>query len=86
MKALIPAAGLGSRFLPATKAQPKEMLLVVDKPAIQYVVEEGLASGADEVIIINSRDKKSDQKRTLLPIPIWKRNCVAAVRIAMPIR
>ena len=53
MKALIPAAGLGSRFLPATKAQPKEMLLVVDKPAIQYVVEEGLASGADEVIIIN---------------------------------
>lgn len=59
MKALIPAAGLGSRFLPATKAQPKEMLLVVDKPAIQYVVEEGLASGADEVIIINSHDKKS---------------------------
>lgn len=59
MKALIPAAGLGSRFLPATKAQPKEMLLVVDRPAIQYVVEEGLASGADEVIIINSRDKKS---------------------------
>lgn len=59
MKALIPAAGLGSRFLPATKAQPKEMLLVVDRPAIQYVVEEGLASAADEVIIINSRDKKS---------------------------
>ncbi|MDO4182630.1 MAG: UTP--glucose-1-phosphate uridylyltransferase [Coriobacteriia bacterium] len=59
MKALIPAAGLGSRFLPATKAQPKEMLLVVDKPAIQYVVEEGLASAADEVVIINSREKKS---------------------------
>ena len=59
MKALIPAAGLGSRFLPATKAQPKEMLLVVDRPAIQYVVEEGLASAADEVVIINSRDKKS---------------------------
>ena len=59
MKALIPAAGLGSRFLPATKAQPKEMLLVVDRPAIQYVVEEGLASAADEVIIINSHDKKS---------------------------
>lgn len=59
MKALIPAAGLGSRFLPATKAQPKEMLLVVDRPAIQYVVEEGLASAADEVIIINSREKKS---------------------------
>lgn len=59
MKALIPAAGLGSRFLPGTKAQPKEMLLVVDKPAIQYVVEEGLASAADEVIIINSHDKKA---------------------------
>lgn len=58
MKALIPAAGLGTRFLPATKAQPKEMLLVVDRPAIQYVVEEGLASAADEVVIINSRDKK----------------------------
>ncbi len=58
MKALIPAAGLGTRFLPATKAQPKEMLLVVDKPAIQYVVEEGLASAADEVVIINSHDKK----------------------------
>lgn len=59
MKAIIPAAGLGSRFLPATKAQPKEMLLVVDRPVIQYVVEEGLASGADEVIIVNSHDKKS---------------------------
>lgn len=59
MKALIPAAGLGTRFLPATKAQPKEMLLVVDRPAIQYVVEEGLASGADEVVIINSRSKQA---------------------------
>lgn len=59
MKALIPAAGMGTRFLPATKAIPKEMLLVVDRPVIQYVVEEGLASGADEVVIINSRDKKS---------------------------
>lgn len=59
MKALIPAAGLGTRFLPATKAQPKEMLLVVDRPVIQYIVEEGLASAADEVVIINSREKKS---------------------------
>ena len=58
MKALIPAAGLGTRFLPTTKAMPKEMLMVVNKPCIQYVVEEGLASSADEVIIINSRDKK----------------------------
>ena len=59
MKALIPAAGMGTRFLPGTKAVPKEMLLVVDRPAIQYVVEEGLASGADEVVIINSRSKKA---------------------------
>ncbi len=59
MKALIPAAGLGTRFLPATKAQPKEMLLVVDRPAIQYVVEEGLATDADEVIIINSHEKRA---------------------------
>lgn len=58
MKALIPAAGLGTRFLPGTKSQPKEMLLVVDRPAIQYVVEEGLASAADEVVIINSRSKQ----------------------------
>lgn len=59
MIAIIPAAGLGSRFLPATKAQPKEMLLVVDKPVIQYVVEEALAAEADEVVIVNSREKRA---------------------------
>jgi UTP--glucose-1-phosphate uridylyltransferase len=59
MKALIPAAGLGTRFLPITKTVPKEMLLVAGKPAIQYVVEEGLASAADEVVIINSHDKQA---------------------------
>lgn len=59
MKAIIPAAGLGTRFLPATKAVPKEMLLVGDRPAIQYVVEEGLASDADGVVIVNSRSKKA---------------------------
>lgn len=59
MKAIIPAAGLGSRFLPATKAQPKEMLPVVDKPVIQYIVEEALTAGASEVVIVNSHDKKS---------------------------
>ncbi len=58
MKALIPAAGMGTRFLPNTIAVPKEMLPVAYKPTIQYIVEEGLASGADEVIIINSPDKK----------------------------
>lgn len=59
MKAVIPAAGLGSRFLPATKAQPKEMLPVCGKPAIQYIVEEALEAGVDEVIVVNSRDKRS---------------------------
>ncbi len=59
MKAVIPAAGLGSRFLPATKAQPKEMLPVVDKPTIQYIVEEALAAGADEVVVVTSEGKPS---------------------------
>ena len=51
-KAVIPAAGLGTRFLPATKAQPKEMLPIVDKPAIQYIVEEAVQSGIEDIIII----------------------------------
>lgn len=59
MKAVIPAAGLGTRFLPATKAQPKEMLPVVDKPAIQYVVEEVVASGITEILIITGRGKRA---------------------------
>ena len=56
---MIPAAGLGTRFLPATKAQPKEMLPVVDKPAIQYVVEEAVAAGIDDILIITGRSKRS---------------------------
>jgi UTP--glucose-1-phosphate uridylyltransferase len=58
-KAVLPAAGLGTRFLPATKAQPKEMLTVVDKPQIQYVVEECVASGIEHVIIITGKGKNS---------------------------
>ncbi|MEJ5255958.1 MAG: UTP--glucose-1-phosphate uridylyltransferase GalU [Acidimicrobiales bacterium] len=58
-KAVIPAAGLGTRFLPATKAQPKEMLPVVDKPAIQYVVEEAVRAGIDDILIITGRGKRS---------------------------
>ena len=58
-KAVIPAAGLGTRFLPATKAQPKEMLPVVDKPAIQYVVEEAVRSGIDDILIITGRGKST---------------------------
>jgi UTP--glucose-1-phosphate uridylyltransferase len=58
-KAVVPAAGLGTRFLPATKATPKEMLPVVDKPAIQYVVEEAVASGLNDVLLITGRSKRS---------------------------
>ena len=58
-KAVFPAAGLGTRFLPATKAQPKEMLPLVDKPIIQYGVEEAMASGCNEIIIITGRGKQS---------------------------
>ncbi len=58
-KAVLPAAGLGTRFLPATKAQPKEMIAVVDKPQIQYVVEECVVSGIEHVIIVTGRGKNS---------------------------
>jgi UTP--glucose-1-phosphate uridylyltransferase len=58
-KAVVPAAGLGTRFLPATKATPKEMLPVVDKPAIQYVVEEAVNAGLDDVLLITGRSKRS---------------------------
>jgi UTP--glucose-1-phosphate uridylyltransferase len=58
-KAVIPAAGLGTRFLPATKAQPKEMLPVVDKPAIQYVVEEACRAGCEDILIVTGRGKRS---------------------------
>ncbi len=58
-KAIIPAAGLGTRFLPVTKAQPKEMLPIVDKPTIQYIVEEAVASGIEEILIITGRNKRA---------------------------
>lgn len=58
-KAVVPAAGLGTRFLPATKATPKEMLPVVDKPAIQYVVEEAVSAGIDDVLFITGRNKRA---------------------------
>jgi len=58
-KAVIPAAGLGTRFLPATKAQPKEMLPIIDKPAIQYIVEEAVQSGIEEILIITGRNKRA---------------------------
>lgn len=58
-KAVIPAAGLGTRFLPATKAQPKEMLPIVDKPTIQYIIEEAVSSGIEEILIITGRNKRA---------------------------
>ncbi|MBZ5202034.1 UTP--glucose-1-phosphate uridylyltransferase GalU [Planomicrobium chinense] len=58
-KAIIPAAGLGTRFLPATKAMPKEMLPIVDKPTIQYIVEEAIASGIKDIIIVTGKGKRS---------------------------
>ncbi|VBB09414.1 utp--glucose-1-phosphate uridylyltransferase bacterial/archaeal-type [Lucifera butyrica] len=58
-KAVIPAAGLGTRFLPATKAQPKEMMPVVDKPAIQYIIEEAIQAGIEEILIITGRNKRA---------------------------
>ncbi|WP_243388117.1 UTP--glucose-1-phosphate uridylyltransferase GalU [Bacillus kexueae] len=58
-KAVIPAAGLGTRFLPATKAQPKEMLPIVDKPTIQYIIEEAVASGIEDILIVTGRGKRA---------------------------
>src|ERR671920_410495 len=59
LKAVVPSAGLGTRFLPATKATPKEMLPIVDKPAIQYVVEEAVDAGLSDVLMITGRSKRS---------------------------
>ncbi|SFR17451.1 Nucleotidyl transferase [Desulfoscipio geothermicus DSM 3669] len=56
-KAVIPEAGLGTRFLPATKAQPKDMLPIVDKPSIQFIVEEAVASGIEHILIVTGRNK-----------------------------
>ncbi|MBR0285191.1 MAG: UTP--glucose-1-phosphate uridylyltransferase GalU [Selenomonadaceae bacterium] len=58
-KAVIPAAGLGTRFLPATKAQPKEMLPIVDKPTIQYIIEEAAGAGVEDIIVVTGRSKRS---------------------------
>jgi UTP--glucose-1-phosphate uridylyltransferase len=72
-KAVIPAAGLGTRFLPATKAMPKEMLPIVDKPIIQYVVEEAVASGIEEIIIVTGWNKRSIEDHFDYPYELEKR-------------
>ena len=74
MKAIIPAAGFGTRFLPATKTVPKEMLPVGAKPAIQLIVEEALSAGAEKVVIVTSRDKPS-LMRHFAPDPVWRARC-----------
>lgn len=72
-KAVIPAAGLGTRFLPATKAMPKEMLPIVDKPIIQYVVEEAVSSGIEEIIIVTGWNKRSIEDHFDYPFELEKR-------------
>src|SRR5256885_12067559 len=67
-KAVLPAAGLGTRFLPATKAQPKEMLAVVDKPQIQYVAEECVASGIEHIIIVTGRGRIPSKTTSIRPL------------------
>lgn len=71
MKALIPAAGYGTRFLPASKVIPKEMLPILDKPALQWIVEEALDAGAEEVVIVTSPDKPSLRSH-FTPDPVWR--------------
>lgn len=85
-KAIIPAAGLGTRFLPATKAQPKEMLPIVDKPTIQYIVEEAVASGIEDIIIVTGRTKKAIEdhfdKSVELEMELEKKQSKALLEIA----
>lgn len=69
-KAIIPAAGMGTRVLPASKAVPKEMLNIVDKPAIQYIVEEAFASGIEEVLIITNRNKGAIEDHLTIPMSL----------------
>ena len=71
-KAVIPVAGLGTRMLPATKAIPKEMLPLVDKPLIQYVVNECIAAGINEIVLVTP-PPKTRSKTTLIPVSNWKR-------------
>lgn len=78
-KAVIPAAGFGTRFLPATKATPKEMLPIVDKPTIQYIVEEALQSGIEEILIISGHAKRAIEDH-LIPIRAWNCTWKKAIR------
>lgn len=78
-KAVIPAAGFGTRFLPATKAMAKEMLPIVDKPTIQFIVEEAIESGIEDILIVTG--KVSVRSKTILtPILNWKQTCVTKAK------
>ena len=72
-KAIIPAAGFGTRFLPATKAMPKEMLPIVDKPIIQYVVEDAVSAGIEDIIIVTGWTKRSIEDHFDYPFELEKR-------------
>src|SRR5581483_10429213 len=72
-KAIIPAAGYGTRFLPATKAQPKEMLPVVDKPIIQYVVEDAVSAGIEDIIIVTGWSKRNIEDHFDYPFELEQR-------------
>ncbi len=72
-KAIIPAAGFGTRFLPATKAQPKEMLPIVDKPIIQYVVEDAVSAGIEDIIIVTGWHKRNIEDHFDYPYELEKR-------------
>lgn len=78
-KAVIPAAGLGTRFLPATKACPKEMLPIVDKPTIQYIIEEALASGIEDILIITGHNKRSIEDHLTTALS-WNKTCVSTAK------
>ncbi len=80
MKVVIPAAGLGTRFLPATKSQPKEMLPMVDRPIIQYVVEEAVASGADDILIVTGRGKRALEDHFDLSLELADRDDLPELR------
>ena len=83
-KAIIPAAGLGTRFLPATKALAKEMLPIVDKPTIQFIVEEALKSGIEDILVVTGKSKRSIEDHCYQP-PLysskpstWSRRCCSS--------
>lgn len=67
-KAIIPAAGLGTRLLPATKALPKEMLPIIDKPMIQYIVEEAIESGIEDILIVTGKEKEPLRIISIIPM------------------